>query len=276
MSDPGDTAIGEAVLDLAVSRAVQVFGPRLQAAYALGSLAHEGFSSLVSDVDLGLILSDPLTEQDATVIDSVGNQVKETGAPLTDRLSVFWGSRQSLTFGGALGRFPPLDRLDLIRYGRLLTGQDQRSGLPVPTHRELVLAAARYCLTLVARYDLPEYVRDPAGLLQKGARVYTKTVLFPARFLYTARTGEIGRNHDAVEHLVKYHPGPAADLAGAALRWRGLPAAPEDPQAIALLQEGLIPLYLSCLEVHIALARFWEEEHLAEELAAAHDRLQAA
>jgi hypothetical protein len=269
-----DTTLGEAVLALAVGRAVQAFGARLEAAYALGSLAHGGFSSLVSDVDLGLILSDPLTPPDTTVIDTIGAQVRATGAPLTDRLSVFWGSRQSLSAGGAPGRFPPLDRLDLLQYGRLLHGQDQRSGLPSPKHRELVLEAARYCLLLVERYNLPACVEDPAGLLAKGARIYTKTVLFPARFLYTARTGEIGRNHDAVAHLVQHHPGDAADLAAAALHWREWPAAPEDLPAQALLRAGLIPLYRSCLEEHLALAHPWGEDRLAEELAAARDRLE--
>src|SRR5437868_15092613 len=100
MPETGDIAVGEAVLDLAVTRAASAFGPRLEAAYALGSLAHDGFSSLVSDVDLGLILSDPLTEQDAAVIGTVSTQVRETGGPLTDRLSVFWGSRKSLTSEG--------------------------------------------------------------------------------------------------------------------------------------------------------------------------------
>jgi predicted nucleotidyltransferase len=33
-----------------------VLGERLVAAYALGTLAHGGFSELVSDIDLGLIL----------------------------------------------------------------------------------------------------------------------------------------------------------------------------------------------------------------------------
>ena len=274
MPETADTAIGEAVLDLAVTKAAEAFGPRLEAVYALGSLAHDGFSSLVSDVDLGLILTDPLTAQDATVIAEVSAQVRETGAPLADRLSVFWGSRHSLTHGGTPGRFPPLDRLDLLRYGRLLHGQDVRDGLPTPTHRELVVTAAQFCLNLVARYDLKGWVRNPAVLLDQGPRSYTKPVLFPTRFLYTARTGAIGRNHDAAEHLVNHYPGAAADVAGAALRWRELPAAPEDSQAIALLREGLIPLYLSCLQVHAELARTWGEDLLAEELTAAHDQLE--
>ena len=47
---------GEAVLAQALAAYRAALGSRLVAAYALGSLAHGGFSPLVSDVDLGLIL----------------------------------------------------------------------------------------------------------------------------------------------------------------------------------------------------------------------------
>jgi predicted nucleotidyltransferase len=275
MPEPTDAAIGEAVLDLALERATETFGPRLEAAYALGSLAHGGFSSLVSDVDFGLILADPLTEDDAKRVAELGAQVRETETPLADRLSVFWGSQSSLRSGGSPGRFPPLDRLDLIRHGRLLHGRDAREGLPVPTHQDLVLAAARMLLGLVERNNLTESARNPADLVAKGPRTYTKSVLFPVRFLYTARTGEIGRNHDAAAHIVEHHPGPAADLAGAALRWRTAPATPDDSDAITLLREGLIPLYVSCLDVHADLARSWGETALSEGLAVAPDKLTA-
>jgi len=267
-----DTSIGERVLSIALVHAGNVFGERLGAAYALGSLAHGGFSSLVSDVDLGLILTDPLTAEDAEMVKQMAAQVKDTGAPLADRLSVFWGSRTSLTSGGT-GRFPPLDRLDLIIHGRLLRGSDMREGLPSPGHRELVEAAARMCLGLTSRHPLAEWTRDPSALLATGVRSYTKAVLFPVRFLYTARTGEIGRNHDAVAHLVQQYPGPIADLAAAALLWRGERAA-TDPQTIALIRNGLIPLYLSCLEVHEALMRSWGDDPLAQDLAAAYDGLK--
>jgi hypothetical protein len=63
--DPGgaggpqaDTHLGEVVLARAVSAYRDALGSRLIAGYALGSLAHGGFSPLVSDVDLGLILPD--------------------------------------------------------------------------------------------------------------------------------------------------------------------------------------------------------------------------
>ena len=47
------------MLAKAVSAYRDALGARLIAGYALGSLAHGGFSQLVSDVDLGLILQDP-------------------------------------------------------------------------------------------------------------------------------------------------------------------------------------------------------------------------
>ncbi len=99
--------IGEAILNQAVAIAHDLWGERLLASYALGSLAHGGFSPLVSDVDLGLILLDPLTRDDAARVDHLNAQVQATGAPLAERLSIFWGSRRSLRGEGRAGRYPP-------------------------------------------------------------------------------------------------------------------------------------------------------------------------
>ena len=62
---------GRAVLVEALDAYRNALGERLVAAYALGSLAHGGFSLLVSDVDLGLILADPVRPTDSEVIESV-------------------------------------------------------------------------------------------------------------------------------------------------------------------------------------------------------------
>ena len=76
--------IGNAVLQAALTRAQVMFGDRLVAAYALGSLAHGGFSSHVSDVDLGLVLADPLGAADAEAVASLNAGVRVTGLPLAD------------------------------------------------------------------------------------------------------------------------------------------------------------------------------------------------
>jgi hypothetical protein len=123
---------GEAVLARAVSAYQAALGSRLIAGYALGSLAHGGFSPLVSDVDLGLILQDPLRAKDRMTIRKVARSLRTGGSALHERLSVFWGTPSTLRGQGRGGRFPPLDRLDLLDYGRLLTGRDARSGVARP------------------------------------------------------------------------------------------------------------------------------------------------
>ena len=82
---------GERVLAEAAEAYRIALGDRLLAAYALGSLAHGGFSALVSDVDLGLILGDPLQPGDGDAIRAIAEMEKSKGSVLHERLSVFWG-----------------------------------------------------------------------------------------------------------------------------------------------------------------------------------------
>jgi hypothetical protein len=100
-----DTREGEAVLARAVAAYRDALGARLIAAYALGSLAHGGFSALVSDVDLGLILQDPLKANDRLTIDRVARSVRAGGPGLHERLSVFWGTPSTLAGQDGGGRF---------------------------------------------------------------------------------------------------------------------------------------------------------------------------
>lgn len=261
-------ALGEAVLGQAVAAAREAWGARLVAAYALGSLAHGGFSDLVSDVDLGLVLADPLTADDAARMAALGERVRAGGAPLADRLSVFWGASATLRGEGSAGRFPPLDRLDLARYGRLLAGRDVRDGLPTPTTRELVLAAAEQALRSLATPIVVAELDDPEGLVAAGARHLTKRILFPVRFLYTAQTGAIGRNHDAVAHFVAAEAGPMADLAAAALRWRETPPEQDRAASVRIVAAGIRPLYRHFVADHERRLWDYDEPALAQGLAA--------
>jgi hypothetical protein len=261
-------ARGEAILAQAVAAAQEMWGARLVAAYALGSLAHGGFSDLVSDVDLGLVLADPLTDDDAARVAALGERVRAAGAPLADRLSVFWGTMATLHGEGALGRYPPLDRLDLARHGRLLAGRDCRAGLPTPTTRELVVAAATQALRSLAAPAVVDELADPEGLVAAGARHLTKRILFPVRFLYTAETGEIGRNHDAVGHFVATQSGPMADLAAAALRWREVPPEQDRAGSVRLVAAGIQPLYRHFVADHERRLRDYDEPELAQGFAA--------
>jgi hypothetical protein len=240
-------ATGEDVLADAVRVVRECLGGRLLAAYALGSLAHGGFSALVSDVDLALVLADPIQAADAATLLAVAADVRAAGSPLHARLSVFWGTPGSLA-GRAGGRFPPLDRLCLLEHGRLLIGADVRTGLPRPDRCELVVAGAEFALDALAEHVIDDAPR-PESLLAGGIRWTTKIVLFPVRFLFTAETGHEGTNHAAVTHYLTQHDAPAAALVSAALDWRTDPPDPDD--ALALLRADLLPLYRHFLDDHI-------------------------
>jgi len=244
-------------------------GSRLVAAYGLGSLAHGGFSPQVSDVDLCLVLADPLDPGDEETVRGVAETVRSGGTPLHARLSVFWASPSTLRGSAGGGRLPPLDRLDLIEHGLLLAGEDVRSDLPRPGRSGLLVAGAEFALEFLAGIgprpdslgprlgsmrpaagDAVDQLRSPEVLWARGVRQVTKTVLFPVRFLYTAATGQVGTNQSAALHYLGDQHAPAGDLVAAALAWRDAP--PEAAPAMALLDRDLRPLYLHYIDDHVA------------------------
>jgi hypothetical protein len=268
---------GEAVLARAVSAYQAALGSRLIAGYALGSLAHGGFSPLVSDVDLGLILQDPLRARDRMTVRKVARSLRTGGSALNERLSVFWGTPSTLQGQGRGGRFPPLDRLDLLDYGRLLTGRDARSGVARPGQTELLVAGAEFALGYLgaARDSLRDWarlrpqnddvldeIRTPSRLVSRGPRRLTKVVLFPVRFLFTAETGQVGTNTLAVEHYLASTSAPATKLVTAALAWRLEP--PADDEATALVGRELIPLYVHYIDDHITRLEAVSRHRLAD------------
>jgi hypothetical protein len=275
-----DADLGEAVLAKAVAAYRTALGSRLIAGYALGSLAHGGFSPLVSDVDIGLILQDPAAAKDRMIIRKVARSVRAGGSALDERLSVFWGTPATLRGQRRGGRFPPLDRLDLLEYGRLLTGTDVRSAVARPDHTELLVAGAEFALgylggaaTLAGRLrgqvrhrgqddNALTEIRTPSRLVSCGPRRVTKIVLFPVRFLFTAETGQVGTNTLAARHYLTSPDAPATSLVAAALAWRLEP--PADDEATALLSRELIPLYVHYVDDHIARLRAVNYHRLAD------------
>ena len=143
-------AAGEVVLTDAVTAFARALGNRLIAVFALGSLAHGGFSELVSDVDIGLVLTDESGTSDADAIESVATEVRDRGTELHKRLSVFWATLSTLERGSEGGRFPPLDRLDLIEHGRLLVGYDPRENMTRPNRTDVFLVGAEFALDYLA------------------------------------------------------------------------------------------------------------------------------
>lgn len=263
-----DAVGADTVMDEAVDAYRVALGKRMVAAYALGSLAHGGFSPLVSDIDLGLIVDDPLRLDDAETIEAVADAEKAKGSVLCERLSVFWGTPCTLRGERKGGRFPPLDRLDLLENGRLLVGTDIRSGLSRPSVDELLISGAEFALEFLAGVqgraepgtmglgslrpateNAVAEIRRPEVLLRRGVRRVTKLVLFPVRFVFTAATGRVGTNDAAVAWYLADDEAPATTLVAAALAWRTTP--PTDDDAAELLRGQLVPLYLHYIDDHI-------------------------
>ena len=247
----------------AVEPARTVWGNRLVAAYALGSLAHGGFSIHVSDVDLGLVLGDPLDERDAKAVDQLSSAVKASGARLAGRLSVYWGSLGTLSGIASGGRFPPLDLHDLKQYGRLLAGRDVRSQLRSPTLRELVVSSAEFALKLLSTPEVTTHLRNPVEFANASTKTLTKHVLYPVRFIFTARTGKVGINAEAVEYFLTVGDGPVAELARKGLEWRAEPPDPGDHAVVEILHKGVLPLYRMFLAEYEQRLREYGEPELA-------------
>jgi hypothetical protein len=282
---------GEKVLAEAAASYRNALGERLIAAYALGSLAHGGFSPLVSDIDLGLVVSDPVRLEDAETIQAIADRERAKGSPLHERISVFWGTPATLRGDSDGGRFPPLDRLDLIESGRPLFGSDEaRASLPRPSADELLITGAQFALEYLAgiRVDLApgnelgsmrpagdgavEEILSPETLLARGVRRVTKLVLFPVRLLYTAACGQVGTNDAAVAHYLKGQQAPSKPLVAAALQWRT--AAPSDEDAAAeLLRKHMVPLYLHFIDDHIRRLGSRGETRLVDAFGEWRDRL---
>ncbi|HEY1286829.1 MAG TPA: hypothetical protein VGF58_00780 [Burkholderiales bacterium] len=256
-------AEGEQIVAAALEAARQQWRDRLVSAFALGSLAHGGFSA-VSDIDVGFLFGDPLLASDADGVNKLAASIKESGRPFADRLSVFWGSVDSLSHGSPSGRFPPVDRLDLIKYGRLLAGTDVRGKLKTPGRDELVIAGAEFALSRLGNREVMEKISNARSLASSDAKTLTKLILYPVRFMFTAETGDVGRNDAAVEHYVARANGPQAELVRLALGWRHRGPPPGDPGAVQAISAGALPLYDDFLSDHERRLRHCGRQDLAE------------
>lgn len=204
------SSAGLDVAQAAVDRAAARIGDRLRAAYVIGSLAHGGFSALVSDVDVAVVLEDPLHPGDGDVIAELVRDAAAGDDPLGRRLSVFWGSLGTVNGREPGGRFPPLDRLDLALHGRLLAGRDVRPIESLPTADALVRGAAEFALDVLATPARTAAIRDAVATAAAGPRPASKVALFPVRFLHTLRTGGLARNEEAAAHFLAVRAAPTA------------------------------------------------------------------
>ncbi|HEY4019352.1 MAG TPA: hypothetical protein VGM75_11740 [Pseudonocardiaceae bacterium] len=243
MTDSLDpTAAARAVAVECANDYQAVLADRLVAAYALGSLAHGGYAPAVSDIDLALVLTDT-RDSDAATIETT-RQSLHPRSPAHRKLSVFWSSQTALRDGRDDGRFPAIDRLDLHDHGQLLLGTDVARHVAIPTAGELLLDGAQFAVKVLATDEVIAEFHQPRRLLEDPVW-FTKAVLFPVRFLYTAaRTiGRAATNDEAIDWYLTQPQAVATPLVRLAARVRqGHRLTSEE--ATPLLADGLVPLYL--------------------------------
>jgi hypothetical protein len=181
--------------------------------------------------------------------------------------------------------------LDLLESGRLLDGEESRTGMVRRDGAKLLIAGAEFALDYLGGGrgrpgsaalgsmtpgddSVLGEIRDPALLVTRGPRRLTKIVLFPVRFLFTAATGQVGTNALAASQYLTDLNAPAAQLVAEALGWRE--AAPERQEdAVDLLQCQLIPLYVQFIDDHTVRLTAAGRADLAESFRAWRTRLLA-
>jgi hypothetical protein len=266
---PAD-APGWEVLASGLKAARELLGEQaVVAAFAIGSLAHGGFVSAVSDVDLAVILDRVRDDTDGLMAE-VRRRVKEQfRTPLSGRLSIFWSSWDDLAGHTGRGRFPLVDQYDLVHDALLLMGEDHRSRVKLPSGEALrdglIEDAASFMLEKLAVPAKDELLLSPQKLVAQGQREVAKAVLFPVRFLFTADVGTLATNKEAVAHYLERRRGPASALVREAGRWReeGL----GEPTAVqAALKEGLLPLHRELVETYREHLRRMGRAELAQGL----------
>lgn len=192
-------------------------GDRLAGVYLLGSLAHGGFNRRYSDIDVGLIAERGLTDD---MLDDMRAEAARRAPELASKLSLFWTDRAF-----AVGRFPPLDRLDYLDHAVALIEREHIRP-PRPTLDDVrdYLQGAPFdsWARAVARFANLERL-EPAE-----HKPFLRAFLYPARFAFSWSVGVMGSNDDAVAYL-RDHPLAGLDraLIGRALDCRHAAADPD-------------------------------------------------
>src|SRR3990167_5082577 len=192
-------SIAKKTIHLTLDKAKEIFRSRLLSYYVIGSLAHGGFSPLVSDVDIAIITTD-YNNADAKHIEQISNFVIKCDLPLCDRISIFWSNVRDLsvsTLKSGRGRFPAIDKLDLLNYGILFYGKDIKNQLNRPEIHNILIDSSTFAIKYLLNDEMLTEIGESELLITRDARKLTKIVLFPIRLLYTLKTHRIGQNEHA-------------------------------------------------------------------------------
>lgn len=211
-------------------------GEGLIGVYLIGSLAHGGYSHRYSDVDVAFVTENGLSELELNEIRQVAAARSES---LAKKLSIFWADR---TFSS--GRFPILDRLDLLDHGRPVFEREQvKPARPGADEIRSYLAGRPYS-------NWVERARAFAAadtLSTMDRKAYLRALLYPARLCYSWMEAAVGSNDEAVRYLLSARPaGLDIDLIERSLRCR---QAAQDPDELFCERRRLLRQISVCSDM---------------------------
>jgi hypothetical protein len=143
-------------------------------------------------------------------------EATDVSPELAAKLSIFWSD-----IGFAIGRFPPLDRIDYLDHGVALIDRiDARPPRPSITEVQHYLSGRPWTNWTESVQRLLKQEQFAAA----DRKPYLRALLYPARFLYSWSSGAIASNDVAVAFLSTCPvPGLDLEIIEAALRCRREP-----------------------------------------------------
>lgn len=170
-------------------------GEQLIGAYLIGSLAHGGFSHRYSDIDLALVTEDGL---DTAALTTLRALAAKEDAALSQKLSVFWSDRHF-----KIGRLPPLDRADYLDHAIAITERERvRPARPTLDEIHVYLKGAPFSNWT---QNIDRFAK--ADVLASGDhKAFIRTLLYPARLVYSWTTGRMASNDVAVAFAREHRP----------------------------------------------------------------------
>lgn len=233
--------------------------PHARSAFVIGSVARGGFSPVVSDLDLVLIMKHKTAASKAAIASSV-RECQDQGMFLADRLSVFYATRECLQQLPSndevvnavrlpdkelTNRFPMYDRIDFIDNGVMLFGEESERRFAVrPSMDVVALESGSFALARLRPMFTAKKLADLVHLQAEGTRMVSKSVLFPARLLCTLETGELAHNDVTLDHFTSTRQGDAAQLVAVAHALRESDLVQMPPE---LLTSSLVRLWAQCV-----------------------------
>jgi hypothetical protein len=253
------------VNDITIS-AQEMLGDRCMSVYLMGSLARGAFSEVASDIDIGLILRGTLQENDISIIEEIQANAVANSPQINNNVSIFWGNIESINGETDDGRYPPFDRLDLIDHALLLWGVEVRDQLIKHTKEELIIASAEFSIDYLGSNERINEFLNCELITNKGVVYVSKTVLFPARFIYLAKTGEIAGNDVSYQYYIDNFSGSDSELVNSGYQWR-LDSLPEDLDEVTkTISNGLIKLYHNFIDIYVEQMELYAQIELKSKL----------